>query len=196
MYVAMPLEQGCRVREPGGPPPTATAREFIERSPFVVVVATCDADGRLDASPKGDPPGFVHVIDSTMLAIPERKEDALGFGPRNVLAAGRIGLILLIPGQRETYRVNGTAHLTRDPDLPDWLAVMGKPALMATVVGVGEAFFRCGKRTIRAELWAARNEYEAERNPVAEQIGALMGNENLVEVVAADLEQDYRDGLY
>ena len=70
MYVVMPLEQGCRVHEPGGPPPTTTARELIERSPFVVI-ATCDADGRLDASPKGDPPGFVHVIDSTTLAIPE-----------------------------------------------------------------------------------------------------------------------------
>ena len=161
MYVAMPPEQGCRVHEPGGPPPTATVREFIERSPLVVV-ATCDADGRLDASPKGDPPGFVHVNDSTTLAIPERKEDALGFGPRNVLATGRIGQIFRIPGQRETCRVNGTAHLTRDPDLLDRLAVMGKPALMASVVGVGEAFVPCGKRTIRAELWAARNEYEAE----------------------------------
>ena len=66
----MPLEQGCRVHEPGGPPPTTTARELIERSPFVVI-ATCAADGRLDPSPKGDPPGFVHVIDSTTLAIPE-----------------------------------------------------------------------------------------------------------------------------
>jgi uncharacterized protein len=172
-----------------------TAREFIERSPFVVV-ATCDADGRLDASPKGDPPGFVHVIDSTTLAIPERKGNSLGFGPRNVLATGRIGLIFMVPGQRETYRVNGTARLTRDPELLDRLAVIGKPALMATVVGVEEAFFHCGKAMIRAKLWAAPHESEVERNPIAEQIGELMGDGKLVQVVAADLEQNYRDGLY
>jgi PPOX class probable FMN-dependent enzyme len=172
-----------------------TARAFIERSPFIVV-ATCDADGRLDASPKGDPPGFVHVIDSTTVAIPERKGNSLGFGPRNVLDTGRIGLIFMVPGQRETYRVNGRAHLTVDPDLLDRLAIIGKPALMATVVEVEEAFFHCGKAMIRAELWAAPDESEAERNPIAEHIGELMGDDKLVPIVAADLEQSYRDGLY
>jgi PPOX class probable FMN-dependent enzyme len=172
-----------------------TAQEFIERSPFIVV-ATCDADGRLDASPKGDPPGFVHVVDSTTLAIPERKGNSLGFGPRNVLATGRIGLIFMVPGQRESYRINGTAHLTRDPELLDRLAVTGKPALMATIVGVEEAFFHCGKAMIRSKLWAAPDEAEAERHPIAKQIGELLGDENLVAVVADDLEQNYRDDLY
>ena len=172
-----------------------TARDFIARSPFVVV-ATCDANGRLDASPKGDPPGSVHVIDSTTLAIAERKGNALGFGPRNVLATGRIGLIFMVPGQRETYRVNGTARLTRDPALLDRLAVMDKPALMATVVAVEEAFFHCGKAMIRSHLWAASDESEAGRNPIAEQFGTLLGDASLVPVVAANLEQNYRDELY
>jgi len=172
-----------------------TARDFIERAPFIVV-ATCDADGRLDASPKGDPPGFVHVIDSTTLAIPERKGNSLGFGPRNVLATGRIGLIFMVLGQRETYRVNGAAHLTRDPELLDRLAATGKPALMATVVDVEEAFFHCGKAMIRSKLWAAPDDAEADRQPIAEHIGELLGDENLVPVIAADLEQNYRDELY
>lgn len=172
-----------------------TGRRFIERAPFVVV-ATCDADGRLDASPKGDPPGFIHVLDSKTLAIPERKGNALGFGPRNILATGRIGLIFIVPGQRETYRVNGAAHLTRDPELLDRLAVSGKPALMATIVEVEEAFFHCGKSTIRAQLWASSDEAEADRRPIAEQIGALLGDEKFVDVVAADLERNYRDSLY
>lgn len=172
-----------------------TAREFIERSPFVVI-ATCDADGRLDASPKGDPPGFVSVLDSTTLAIPERKGNALGFGPRNVLATGRIGLIFIVPGQRETYRVNGTARLTSDPELLDRLAVSGKPALMATIVDVEESFFHCGKAMIRAKLWESPDDVEADRHPIAEQIGGILGDENLVPVIAADLEQNYRDGLY
>jgi PPOX class probable FMN-dependent enzyme len=172
-----------------------TARAFIERSPFVVV-ATCDADGRLDASPKGDPPGFVQVIDSNTLAIPERKGNALGFGPRNLLATGRIGLIFMVPGQRETYRVNGTAYLTRDPELLDRLAVSGKPALMATVVGVEEPLFHCGKALIRSKLWADTDDAEADRHPIAEQIGGILGDESLVAVVKAGLEQNYRDELY
>lgn len=172
-----------------------TARQFIERSPFVVV-ATCDADGRLDASPKGDPPGFVRVIDPTTLAIPERKGNSLGFGPRNILATGRIGLIFMVPGQRETYRVNGSAHLTCDPELLDQLAVSGKPALMATIVRVEEAFFHCGKAMIRARLWESPDDAEADRRPIAEQFGGILGDEKFVEVVAANLEQNYRDSLY
>ena len=172
-----------------------TAREFIERSPLIVV-ATCDADGRLDASPKGDPPGFVHVVDPTTLAIPERKGNSLGFGPRNVLATGRIGLIFMVPGQRETYRVNGTARLTSDPELLDRMAVTGKPALMATIVDVEEAFFHCGKAIIRSKLWDAPDEAEAERHPIATQIGDVLGDDTLVPVVAADLEKNYRDDLY
>ena len=102
----------------------------------------------------------------------------------------------MVTGQRETYRVNGTAHLTRDPELLDRLAVSGKPALMATVVEAEEAFFHCGKAMIRAKLWTSPDDAEADRHPIAEQIGGIMGDEKFVEVVAADLEQNYRDGLY
>ena len=172
-----------------------TARSFIERCPFVVV-ATCDADGRLDASPKGDPAGFVHVLDATTLALPERKGNSLGFGPRNVLATGRIGLIFVVPGQRESYRVNGSARLTSDPELLERLAVDGKPALMATVVDVEEAFFHCGKAMIRSGLWSAPDEAESTRRPIAEQFGEITGDADLVETVAAGLEQNYRDALY
>ena len=171
------------------------AKEFIERAPFVVV-ATCDADGRLDASPKGDPPGFVHVINPKTLVIPERKGNSLGFGPRNILATGRIGLIFIVPGQRETYRVNGTAFLTRDPELLNQLAVAEKPALMATIVNVEEAFFHCGKAVIRSKLWEISDKSELDRRPIAEQLGAMMGGEDLVEVVANALERDYKENLY
>lgn len=173
-----------------------TARDFIARSPFVVV-ATCDADGRLDASPKGDPPGFVHVLGPDLLAIPERKGNSLGFGPRNVLATGRIGLIFVVPGQRETYRVNGRAHLTRDPELLDRLSAQGKPALMATVVEVEETFFHCGKAMIRSKLWEPADPDEAGRTPIADHIGELMGgDESVVDAVQSNLEQNYRDELY
>jgi hypothetical protein len=172
-----------------------SAREFIARSPYLVI-ATCDSDGRLDASPKGDPPGFVKVIDSKTLAIPERKGNSLGFGPRNILATGRIGLIFIVPGQRETYRVNGTAYLTRDPELLNQMAVAEKPALMATIVNVEEAFFHCGKAAIRSKLWRQHDESEADRRPLAEQIGAMMGGEEFVDAIADALEQDYRENLY
>ena len=135
-------------------------------------------------------------IDPTTLAIPEHKGNALGFGPRNVLATGRIGLIFMVPGQRESYRVNGTARLSRDPELLGQLAVDEKPALMATIVGVEEAFFHCGTAMIRSKLWAGADETEADRQPIAEQISGPLGDESLVPVIAADLEENYRTDLY
>ena len=90
--------------------------DFIRRSPFLVL-PTADADGNQDASPKGDGPGFVAVEDARTLLIPERKGNRLMFSLRNILANPQVGMIFLIPGTDETFRVNGTAELSCDPDL-------------------------------------------------------------------------------
>lgn len=126
--------------------------EFIALSPFVLV-ATVDDRSQLDISPKGDQPGFVKILDQTTLAIPERKGNRLAFGFQNILTSGAISLIFMIPGTRETLRINGRAHLNTDPELLQQLAADGKPALLATLVQVEEAFFHCGKALIRSELW-------------------------------------------
>ena len=108
-----------------------SAAVFIARSPLVFI-GTVDRHGRIDVSPKGDAPGFVRVESPESLLIPERIGNNLAFGLRNILSTGRIGLIFVVPGQRETLRVNGTATINNDPALLEQLAARGKPALLCT----------------------------------------------------------------
>jgi uncharacterized protein len=128
------------------------AADFIRRSPFLVLAST-DAEGNLDASPKGGGPGFVAVEDEVTLAIPDRKGNKLIFGLQNILANPHVGLLFIIPGTDETLRINGTAELTIEPALLDRLAERGAPAHLAIRVHVGECFFHCAKAFIRSQLW-------------------------------------------
>ncbi|MBW2244001.1 MAG: pyridoxamine 5'-phosphate oxidase family protein, partial [Deltaproteobacteria bacterium] len=125
---------------------------FIERSPFLVL-STSNKDGLLDASPKGDGPGFVLVESDRSLVIPDRPGNGLAMGHLNVLENPRVGLLFLIPGTNETLRVNGCAELTRNPALLERLAARGKPAVLAIRVEIEECFFHCGKAFIRSNLW-------------------------------------------
>ena len=128
------------------------AREYIERSPFLVL-ATSDAEGRLDASPKGDEPGFCLIEDERTLVIPDRPGNKLVYGLQNILANPRVGVIFMLPGTPETVRVNGTATLTADPELLARLAARGKPAVLAIRIRVEECFHHCAKAFIRSKLW-------------------------------------------
>ena len=112
------------------------AVDFIARSPFLVL-STADAQGRLDASPKGDAPGFVAVEDERTLLIPDRLGNRLAYGHRNILANPHVGVLFMIPGTTETLRVNGTATLTADPDLLERLAARGRPAVLVLAGGGG-----------------------------------------------------------
>jgi len=132
---------------------TGRDRQWLAASPFCVV-ATADADGRCDASPKGDPPGsLVHVIDDRTIALAERKGNRRVDGYRNVLANPRVGLVFVIPGRGDTLRVNGRARLVRDAPLLDELAVGGVRPLLALVVEVETVFAHCAKAFLRSRLW-------------------------------------------
>lgn len=131
-------------------------RVWIERSPFLVMT-TSDADGRLDCSPKGDPAGFVKVLDDKTLAIPDRPGNRRFDGFLNIFKTGRIGLIFFVPNRNETVRVNGTAELVRDLTLRESMAIKGRVPELAVVERVEEAFYHCGKAIIRAGLWAPDN---------------------------------------
>ena len=171
-------------------------RAFIASSPLVFV-ATSDRDGRLDVSPKGDAAGFVHAVDATTLLIPERKGNNLAFGPRNIIETGRIGLIFLVPGQRETLRVNGSASLSIDPVLLARLEAHGRPALLCTRVEIEECFFHCGKAIIRSNLWHPATWPETSESPMVTQtVDALGGDPQLADVIANTIEQNYIDDLY
>jgi PPOX class probable FMN-dependent enzyme len=171
------------------------ARAYIERSPFLVL-ATCDADGHLDASPKGDEPGFCLIEDERTLAIPDRPGNKLVYGLQNILVRPRVGVIFMLPGTPETVRVNGTATLTADPELLARLAARGKPALLAIRVHVEECFHHCAKAFIRSKLWKP----ESWQQRLKISFGAMaakrmkLGDDVAARFDAA-VEDDYRNNL-
>jgi PPOX class probable FMN-dependent enzyme len=116
-------------------------------------MGTAGADGRCDVSPKGDAPGFVHVLDDHHLAIPDRLGNNRIDGLRNIVENGHVGLIFLIPGREDTLRVNGRARIVRDETLLDRLAVNGKRPVTALVVEVEQCFMHCARAFKRAGLW-------------------------------------------
>ena len=128
------------------------AIRFLASSPLVFV-ATTNRSFEVDVSPKGDEAGFAHVENLKTLLLPERSGNRLAFGFQNILQTGTIGLIFVVPGVRETLRINGRATLTREPSPLERFAVNGKPALLVTRVLVDECFFHCGKALIRSRLW-------------------------------------------
>jgi len=127
-------------------------RVWIERSPFLTM-ATVSAEGAVDVSPKGDPAGFVKVLDEKTLAIPDRPGNHRFDSFLNLLETGRIGLMFMVPNRTEVVRVNGSAQVVRDADLRAEMAVQGKVPDFAILVRVEEAFYHCGKAVIRSGLW-------------------------------------------
>jgi uncharacterized protein len=130
----------------------ALTRQFVERSPFVCL-ATSDAEGNCDVSPRGDPRGFVQILDDTTLLIPERPGNRMADSLRNILANPRVGLLFFIPGVGDTFRVNGRATLVTDPILLSPCAVEGKPPRLGILVDIEAAYTQCSKAFIRSDFW-------------------------------------------
>src|SRR5215472_6432812 len=128
-------------------------REWLAASPFCVI-ATCDADGNCDASPKGDPAGhLIHVLDDTTIAIAERPGNRRADGYLNVLANPHVGVLSLIPGRNETLRINGRARLLRDAPFFDDLIVKGHRPVLVLLMEIDQIFFHCAKAFMRSHLW-------------------------------------------
>jgi uncharacterized protein len=173
-------------------------RQFIERSPFVCV-ATARPDGGIDVSPRGDPPGFVRVIDERTVLLPERPGNRIADTLTNLLADPRVALLFLIPGVGDTFRVNGTAVITDDRDLLSTSAVNGKVPRLGIVVSVMEAYTQCAKALIRSDLWNPENHIERRELPASGEILRLISLPNLDvdEHERARAERYARgDGLY
>src|SRR3954466_8891216 len=127
--------------------------QWLEASPLCVI-ATADATGECDASPKGDPAGsLVHVIDDTTIAIAERPGNKRVDGHRNVVANPHVGINFLIPGRGDTLRINGRARLVSDAPFFDEMVVKGHRPVLALVVEIEEIFFHCAKAFLRAGVW-------------------------------------------
>jgi len=146
-------EPAQRARDKGREALLEVDRDWLAASPFCVL-ATSDADGRCDASPKGDPAGsLVHVIDDTTIAIAERPGNKRVDGYRNVLQNPHVGLIFVIPGRGDTLRINGRARLVREAPFFDDMVVKGHRPVLALVVDIEEIFFHCAKAFLRSGLW-------------------------------------------
>ncbi|MEE2638206.1 MAG: pyridoxamine 5'-phosphate oxidase family protein [Acidobacteriota bacterium] len=171
-------------------------RDLISLSPYVVL-ATTDGEGRMDVSPKGDPPGFVRVLDDTTLAIPDRPGNKRADGFLNILENPRVGLLFLVPGYRETLRIGGSARIVRDETLRRVMAVGGRTPDLALVVDVEEAFFHCGKCAIRSALWEPQRWPDVTRMPAYGQITVDQTRwHEPVETVQEQLRESYRERLY
>ncbi|MEV0369610.1 pyridoxamine 5'-phosphate oxidase family protein [Streptomyces sp. NPDC050636] len=127
-------------------------RQWLARSPFCLI-ATSDADGRCDVSPKGDPAGFTHVLDDTTLVIPDRPGNKRADGFVNILSNPHVGLNYVLPGRGDTLRINGRARLLRDAPFFDGLVVKGHRPRLALLVEVEEVFYHCSKAFLRSDLW-------------------------------------------
>jgi hypothetical protein len=127
--------------------------EWLKTSPFCVL-ATSDAEGRCDASPKGDPAGqLIHVLDPQTIVIAERPGNKRADGYLNILSNPHVGLLSLIPGRSDTLRINGRARLVRDAPYFDELAVKGKRPVLAIVIEIEQVFSHCQKAFMRSGLW-------------------------------------------
>jgi PPOX class probable FMN-dependent enzyme len=173
-------------------------RQFIERSPFVCV-ATHMPGGGIDVSPRGDPPSFVRVLDVRTLLIPERPGNRLADTLTNLIADPAIGLLFLIPGVGDSFRVNGRGTLTDDPELLAASEIEGSVPRLGILVAIEEAYTQCSKALIRSDLWNPERHIDRSQLPSA---GAILRslNEPSFDAAAYDEEREERyarrEGLY
>jgi PPOX class probable FMN-dependent enzyme len=174
-------------------------QQFIERSPFVCV-ATSRPDGGLDVSPRGDPAGFVRVLDPQTLLLPERPGNKLADSLTNLLKDRRIALLFLIPGVGDTFRVNGEAAITDDPELLSESAVEGKVPKLGLLVSVRQAYTQCAKALIRSDLWNPEHHIERSELPSHGSILRLLKEDPSFDVETHERERAARyarrEGMY
>lgn len=174
---------------------SAVQQDWLAHSPLGFV-ATTDAQGRVDVSPKGDPPGFVHVIDDTTIAIPERPGNRRVDGYLNVLERPYVGTLFLIPGRGDTLRINGTARILADADYFDAMEVQGKRPMLALEIDVEEVFFHCAKAFLRSDAWNPESWDPTALPSVAQIAQALKKDMSLEELEKYYNEDNIRKVLY
>jgi PPOX class probable FMN-dependent enzyme len=160
-------------------------QDWLRHSPLAFV-ATSDSDGRVDVSPKGDPPGFVHIIDDATIAIPERPGNKRVDGYLNVLQQPHVGTLFLIPGRGDTLRINGTARVMADADYFDALVVDGNRPILALEIAVEEVFFHCAKAFLRSDAW----------KPQTWDPTAVPSVAQLAKAIKPDMSDDQLDAYY
>ena len=173
-------------------------RQFLEHSPFVCV-ATARPDGGLDVSPRGDPAGFVRILDDRTVLLPDRPGNRIADTLTNLLVDDRIALLFLIPGVGDTFRVNGRAVIVDDPELLAECAVEGKVPKLGVLVQIEEAYTQCAKALIRSDLWNPELHVDRSDLPSSGEIMKAVADPDLD---AAEYDRERadryarRDGVY
>jgi PPOX class probable FMN-dependent enzyme len=170
-------------------------RAFIALSPFLVL-ATADTAGRLDASPRGDAPGFVLVLDDTTLLLPDRPGNNRVDSYNNIVANPGVATVFFVPGIEETLRVNGRARVTTDAALLAAAEAMGKVPRAGLLIDVEQAFFHCAKALKRSHLWDASRHVERSAFPSLGKIIADQTAQISAEEAEARIDDGYRNRLY
>lgn len=176
------------------------ARAFVARAPFLCI-GTQSATGTADVSPRGDPCGFVKVLDDKTLVIPDRPGNNRLDTLKNIIANPAVGLLFMIPGFDDTLRVNGTAQLTTDPDLCALMTVQDRVPRLAIVVTVDEVFLHCAKAFRRSKLWDPsqlqnRREMPGLVNIILDQTTGAPEAPEEMQKIDADLEEGYKRSMY
>ncbi|HUN35986.1 MAG TPA: MSMEG_1061 family FMN-dependent PPOX-type flavoprotein [Trebonia sp.] len=172
--------------------------EWLRLSPFCVI-ATSDRMGNCDASPKGDPAGrLIHVIDPVTVAIGERPGNKRADGYLNVLSNPHVGILSLIPGRKDTLRINGRATLVREAPFFDEMTVKGKRPILALVVEIDQIFSHCAKAFMRSHLWDPETWPAPEAMPSVAELCKMIQNpaETLEELEAHYAPENYEPKLY
>lgn len=176
------------------------SRQFIAMSPFVVV-STADASGKADLSPRGDPPGFVHVVDDRTILIPDRPGNNRLDTMANIVANPQVGCLFFIPGFEDTLRLNGRARITDDASLLNHCTVNGKAPKVGILIEVEEVFIHCAKALKRSKLWGTEYRQDRAQLPsiariILEQTCEAGVDEKEAAEADESVEGDYRTGLY
>lgn len=178
-----------------GPKLSPMHRDWLAHSPLAFI-GTTDADGRIDVSPKGDPPGFVHIVDDTTIAIPERPGNKRVDGYLNVLQRPRVGTLFMVPGRGDTLRINGGATVVADADYFDAMIVSGKRPILALEIAIEEVFFHCAKAFLRSEAWKPETWRPGALPSVAQMVQAMDAGLSLAELEKTFSEANLRTQLY
>lgn len=174
---------------------SAAHQHWLAHSPLGFV-ATTDAAGRVDVSPKGDPPGFVHILDDVTISIPERPGNKRVDGYLNVLQRPHVGTLFVIPGRGDTLRINGRARILSDADYFDAMAVQGKRPILALEIAVEEVFFHCAKAFLRSDAWDPDSWDPTAVPSVAQLAKAMRQDMSLAELERYFSEENMRSMLY
>jgi PPOX class probable FMN-dependent enzyme len=171
-------------------------RRYIELSPFLVI-ASVGKDGHVDVSPRGDPPGFVTIVDNNTILLPDRTGNKRADTMTNLLSNPQVSLIFFLPGYEETVRIRGRAKITKDPALLAPMAVKGKAPHLALQITIDMVFFHCAKAFKRSGLWDVEAQIKPGDFPrYAEIVQSQRMPDADVEEVDAKIQENYRTELY